>query len=326
MLSIVIPTYRPKFLERTLRALFRQTTQIKYEIIVVENGEQLESTEELCRQLGVRYLFTPTMGANHARNHGVENANFDLIALVDDDIMPYPLWMESIVRLHKEYDFDVAGGRVDLHFLEQPPEWLLGQFQRMLVKINWEDLLTVDPTGPFFLKQKAGQYLATANMSFSRSSWEYVGGFDEELGYIGRELWAANDEPPFLDKCFNRNGVIYDPSMSVRHIIDIDRMDIRWFEKRYFGQGVADFRWHRKKHNLSIDDAWAMFVEKPSFGNYRLTIDEIQDKRVRTEFMKVYYHCKIQYFRGIEYEICNHLQCENRQSPFAFIAKHPPEY
>lgn len=86
--SIIIPTYnRALLLKRSVSSILDQTYQ-NYEIIIVDDGST-DDTEQVVHEIGdarVRYIKMPeNKGAAAARNMGVHQSRYDLIAFQDSD-------------------------------------------------------------------------------------------------------------------------------------------------------------------------------------------------------------------------------------------------
>jgi glycosyltransferase involved in cell wall biosynthesis len=84
--SVIIPTYnRARLVQEAIGSVLQQPFR-DYEIIVVDDGST-DGTEELLRRFGarIRYVRQPNQGVNAARNHAIELAQGEYIALLDND-------------------------------------------------------------------------------------------------------------------------------------------------------------------------------------------------------------------------------------------------
>ena len=88
-ISVVIPTHnRLRFLKRAVESVLQQKEIAGIELIVVDDGtsEQMDTIRKFVEEQGGCYLFTGgEKGGGVARNLGIERANGDLIAFLDDD-------------------------------------------------------------------------------------------------------------------------------------------------------------------------------------------------------------------------------------------------
>ena len=128
--SVVLPTHnRAHVLARTIQSVLSQD-QKEFELIVVDDGST-DGTPNVVRTVAdgrVRYIrFASNRGANAARNHGVEQARFGLIAFADSDDtwLPHKLSTQLAVlrsagpttglvfspfRQHKNGQVSIVGG------------------------------------------------------------------------------------------------------------------------------------------------------------------------------------------------------------------------
>lgn len=104
-LSIVIPTYnRAKILAITLACLCNQKTIYDYEVIVADDGSK-ENIEEIVREfeslLNIKYVRQKDYGYQlcAVRNLGLRAAKYNYVAILDCDMAPNPLWIQSYMEL-----------------------------------------------------------------------------------------------------------------------------------------------------------------------------------------------------------------------------------
>lgn len=104
-LSIVIPTYnRAKILAITLACLCNQKTIYDYEVIVADDGSK-ENIEEIVREfeslLNIKYVRQKDYGYQlcAVRNLGLRAAKYNYVAILDCDMAPNPLWVQSYMEL-----------------------------------------------------------------------------------------------------------------------------------------------------------------------------------------------------------------------------------
>ncbi len=103
--SVVIPTYeRPDLLERLLKSVYEQTYK-DFEVIVVDdNSSRREEYKDLLAKFSdVKYFVNEgNKGAPYSRNRGIQMADGELIALVDDDDEWLPEKLEGQVEIFDE--------------------------------------------------------------------------------------------------------------------------------------------------------------------------------------------------------------------------------
>lgn len=105
MISIVIPLYnKEKQIVTTLRSVFSQTFQ-DFEIIVVNDGSTDDSLAELKKMSDsrIRIVNQKNGGVSAARNRGIDEARWNLIAFLDADDEWKPEYLQTQYELFLKY-------------------------------------------------------------------------------------------------------------------------------------------------------------------------------------------------------------------------------
>ena len=87
MISVVIPLYnKEKQIAHTLQSVFNQTFQ-DFEVVIVDDGSTDGSVAEVEKfsDSRIRLIHQKNAGVSAARNRGIEEAKYDLIAFLDAD-------------------------------------------------------------------------------------------------------------------------------------------------------------------------------------------------------------------------------------------------
>lgn len=258
--SVIIPTMRQRFLRHCLQGLCKQTVA-DFEVIVVENGERSNATtmavSEHDRALDIQYHYVPVAGGNRARNQGAKLARGELIAFLDDDCVPAPHWIATIIdNPDLRQRPAVIGGKVILQFPTPPPGWFTGVFTRSLSAVD---------LGPERRSLFDWEYVVSANLAVSKRVFVAIGGFDPEIGINGKDdVQLGNDEIEFLHRFTGNEGsLIYDPAMLVTHLIPAERVSLHRVALRRYGQGVSDVALAlRTQHDPMIGPARQIFIQQ----------------------------------------------------------------
>ena len=95
---------------------------------MIDNGSTDETSSvlrALSDRLPLRVLECPARGKNRALNHGLEHVRGDVVALIDDDILPEADWLTAIrARAARHPQVDLFGGPIMPAWEEPPPPWL----------------------------------------------------------------------------------------------------------------------------------------------------------------------------------------------------------
>ncbi len=191
--SIVIPTYaRPERLRECLAALTRQTLPADtFEIVVVDDGSPqpiAPAADTAAAGPMIRIIRQPNAGPSAARNRGVAEARGELIALTDDDCLPTPAWLESLVTAHRQCPDALVGG-ITFNGLTDD---LFATTSQMIIDLVYEH---------FNRDHEAAYFLTSNNMLCSRAAYSDLGGFDTSFARAGAEdrdfcdRWRASGRP-----------------------------------------------------------------------------------------------------------------------------------
>jgi glycosyltransferase involved in cell wall biosynthesis len=135
-LTVLACTHRrPGGLRTLLQGLAAQRFAAKsrrgFDVVIVDNegSDEAHATCERIRQetgLGVRYIHEPQRGIPHARNtcldHVAPAAEF--FAMIDDDEVPEPDWLEQLLLAQARTGADVVRGAVVPVFPDGAPVWI----------------------------------------------------------------------------------------------------------------------------------------------------------------------------------------------------------
>ena len=124
-LSIVIPAYNEtRYIENLLKSIqcFSTQTQDKIEVLVIDNGST-DNTSEIAVNNGAKVHKLERGSISRARNTGVENATYELIAFIDADIILTQEWFETVkLTSHSTLnEFQVLGAK---YAINENPTWV----------------------------------------------------------------------------------------------------------------------------------------------------------------------------------------------------------
>lgn len=222
-MSIVVATYRrPVNLRQLLNALQKQTASPEdFEIIVVDNEfNSNHYVKELCasiqyQNLSLCYIHHGKTGTSSARNRGVLEARAELIAFLDDDVLPPQNWISKVFMIRASSKADVFGGPYTPFYTSTPPIW----FKEKYASNNFGD------EAHWLARNKA---LIGGNSIWSRDLFLRIGGFSENFGYVGNKKRYGEDNELCQRAQQAGAGLWYDPELKVLHHFESQRMSVRW--------------------------------------------------------------------------------------------------
>jgi glycosyltransferase involved in cell wall biosynthesis len=244
LISIIVCTYnRANILKYTLQSLVDQTAAKNlYEVIVINNNST-DETEEIAQKFATKYnnfyaLQENEQGLSHARNRGFKEATTDYIAYLDDDTKASKDYVERMIWVIKNYDFDAFGGRYVPWYLYDKPRWFKDEYASNGYKLKEIGEL------------KTG-FIDGGVMVFKKNVLEPLGGFPTDIGMKAKRV-AYGEETNVQVKMRKKGLKIgFDPDLVVEHLVANYKGSIFWFFKSSYTSGR---------------DAWVIFEINPSLS------------------------------------------------------------
>lgn len=256
-LTLVVATYnRAGSLLKLLGDLDQQTLGAdQYEVIVVDDGSR-QPAEDYTAKLSVSYPLTVIRQANQgrvvARNAGIAAAAHDVIVLTDDDMQFEPQFLAAHQKAHAEGATLVFGHiRWPAHVANMP---VYEQFHDMNLQKSYEGFR--QGTIPL-----DGFRLCSGNVSFRKSEFHAVGGFDPDL---------ASNEDRDLGIALERHGAKIAFAHDAVSIHFSDHGSLNGWLRGCQRYGIFDEKIEKKYPELTTADPLFMSFHKPSFVHYAL--------------------------------------------------------
>ena len=237
-ISAVICTHnREDYLGAAIDSLLAQDFS-NYEVIVVDNASS-DSTKQVVESRlphpRIQYIYEPVTGLSVARNTGAKAAKGEIIAYLDDDAVASTGWLSCLWQAYQNNpQLAIAGGKVTLIFPpgKTSPPWLSADLASNLGAYDLGDEM-VYITNP-------GMTPRGLNYSIRRTFLEQIGGFDVNLGRVGKNL-LSNEELQMTQLALEQQWqVAYLPQALVAHNVAPERLQPAWFLRRSWWQGVSE--------------------------------------------------------------------------------------
>jgi glycosyltransferase involved in cell wall biosynthesis len=236
LVSVVIPTYameRYEVFSECVESVLGQTYD-PLEIVIVVDGND-DVYERVHADFGhfERMLIRNNdlnRGVSASRTIGAELASGEVVAMIDDDAVAEPDWIEELVRVYDETDAVAVGGYVAPEWIGETPAFFPEEFY-------W--LIGCTEKG-FADHREEVRNTYGSNISFRRDVFLDVGGYDENTGRKGSRHLQAHEAPVCI-RIYQEygKGVIYTDEAVVNHKMFAYRGDPWWLLKRAFWQGYS---------------------------------------------------------------------------------------
>ena len=244
--TVIIPTRgRPRLVQKALRAVSASTYPAEQmRLIVVDNVPPDRLTEQLVRRAAradhrISYLRCDTPGSASARNAGIDAADTELVALLDDDVTVDPLWLaEMMVALSSNLAVACVTGAILPLQLETKAQMLMEQYGGYFKGCEprtWS-VDSPPPDEPLF-PYTCGRFGSGNSVAFRRSVIRMVGGYDPALGN-GTPACAGEDLEVFLRILRKGYALRYEPHALAWHLHRREMADLRSLLTDY-GRGVS---------------------------------------------------------------------------------------
>lgn len=245
--SAIICTHnRDTYLGAAIDSLLCQEFAAEFEVIVVDNASSDRTRDVVEERLRVlqestlphpqlKYVYEPVTGLSVARNTGAVESHSQILAYLDDDAVASPGWLQILYSAYQSNEkLAIAGGKVTLLWPQgtHPPRWLSpGLAENLGAYDLGETIVYID---------RPGLTPRGLNYSIRRSFLEQIGGFDPNLGRVGKKL-LSNEELQMTERAIELGWqVAYLPNALVAHNVSPERINPTWFLSRGWWQGISE--------------------------------------------------------------------------------------
>lgn len=162
-ISFIIPTLNEdRFLPVAIGSIHKYVPHdLNYEVVVVDNGST-DDTVQIAEKLGAKLLFCADCTIAALRNLGAREAKGSVFVFLDADVRLTLTWMKNItstIRLLKENPLVITGSRCGI---SEKGSWLERSWFQPLI-------------------QETANYINSGHLITTRTMFERIGGFDENL-------------------------------------------------------------------------------------------------------------------------------------------------
>ena len=234
---IVCTRNRARLLAGACEAILGQDYPAElWRLIIVDNASTDDTfavAQDLERRHAgrVRAVKEPRIGHCAARNAGIRASTAPIIAFTDDDALPDPAWLRTLVDVLTHSGALAAGGPVDPVVTGELPKWFLPDFLPYLA--IWSPPADTN-------ELRYNEYPRGVNLAFRREVFERFGLFNTNLGLRERRPLYCDETEMCLRIERAGEKIVYSHRSLVRHCVEAERLTIDWLERRFVAQGRSE--------------------------------------------------------------------------------------
>lgn len=267
-ISVVVAAYTLKrwaLLEQCMQSVLGQSVEAMQVVLCIDNNEELFEKAAGCWAASPRVLVMRNpdtehvlnvtaherahgtkrrFGAGSARNAGVAATTGDIVAIIDDDAWAEPDWLAQLITAYTDESIVAVGGPPIASFESARPSWFPRTFD-WVFGCEYQGL--PKHTAPI-------RHLIGANMSFRRTAFDAVGGF-QSIDFDDLDLCMR------LGHRFGFGSLVYAPAAQVHHFVPAERVTWRYFWRRCLHvneEKVEAFHGMAEAANLSAEITFAL--------------------------------------------------------------------
>lgn len=204
---------RPLLLERCLQAL-QQIDYPDFSVAVVDSAPISCEAKILAARHNANYQVSQVKGLSRARNTGTHAASSDIVAYLDDDMVPHSGWLRSLLKEFTDENIKVVTGPVLPLELGSSSE---AELQLALETSPWgPQRFQIDRSCPHWFERANFGGIGDGNFALRRNVVGLFLGFDERLGR-GEIISSGEEHYAFFTLLKMGFGISYAPEAIVFH-------------------------------------------------------------------------------------------------------------
>lgn len=236
-----------------------------HEVLVIDNCPRDDSSYQVVSRFpGFRYIREDTPGLDVARNRALKVARNEIVAFIDDDAIPDPAWLKSLLpNFAHPMVMCVTGMTMPLELETQAQVDFerYSPFCKGFLRRRW-NAENCNPVA-------TGQVGAGANMAIRKSIVDEIGGFDEALD-AGTATQSGGDHEMFARILTRGYEIVYEPKALNWHRHRRTREELK---KAVYGYGsgvyahwVRTFAVEKEYSVLKLPVYWLLRSQLPKLA------------------------------------------------------------
>lgn len=248
--SIIIPVHnRKEKLFKCLKSIRSQNySKEKYEIIVVDDDSD-QDLRPIAAGLGTKYvkLKNGPNGPAKARNLGAKEAGGQYLAFTDSDCVVPQSWLKTFEDAYQKHpDIAGVGG-----YLQAPSKLLKTNIFAQYEAWNERSYFPKSqiPEKPYISTERDEHPFETNNISYKKSIFEELGGFDESFPH-----YVSGEDGDLKERVVKAGYAVLFVPIKVTHYQDYSFRSF-WRRQQTRGAGILKYRYDhglRRRSRLEI--------------------------------------------------------------------------
>jgi hypothetical protein len=230
-----IPTNRKlAFLIGTLNSLqesaFHASHKANVRILYNGSDENWLLEDSIYENLDISIIHTRVNALSSARNSGLNASQCEWIASLDDDVTCSIQYVSAALKVVESLDYKSAvAGRINLQKQNLMPNWMGNMTQALMCNFDLGNK-----------SHRINHAGVGANFIVNRKFAMEIGGYNEQLGRMGK-LLLSNEDYDYFQRHLQEGGQIYySAELAVEHDFHSDRATTNWMLERMAWQGISD--------------------------------------------------------------------------------------
>lgn len=253
---VVVSRARPGSLARTLKGI-SQLQYWNFEVIVVADPDGIEAAQTLDFSENLKLVPFDVPNISAARNMGLTRAAGEVVAFIDDDAVPEPMWLRYLIAPFERADIAASGGfvrgRNGISF-----QWKAASLDANGIahpmKVNSEHATVFTPPKGYAVKTEG------TNMAFRRDVLIDLNGFDPAFHYfldetdLNMRLARAGHATALVPLAEVHHGYAENTTRSADRVPkDLVDIGASWavFQRKHIAVGSHKTHWQERRSEQS---------------------------------------------------------------------------
>lgn len=252
ILSIVIPTKnRADLLRKVLESIEEQKAdQDTFEVIIIDNGSS-DGTKSVAKEYkskikNYRYFYDARPGLHVGRNRGLLECRGRLVGYLDDDVVLFPNWINTVLMAFEDEEVMYVSGSVIPYDMSVLTAEFRSKYE--IQKENYHYIYSIScfwENGISEVDMRVHEMPADSffgcNSVYRKHVLQECRGFHPD-SMPNHLLMYRGDGETYVERFIREHGMkaMYYAQASIYHMIDVNRVSDSYINYMHFRMGISD--------------------------------------------------------------------------------------